>query len=134
MAEEKTIYIAPLEKLDLDSAELSGSAFFGYNRWRVRLSGITVNPEEASIIKQIFTDFIKGLDKSQIAKKLNKAGKRTKKGKRWTSKYVNRILLNSIYCGYVFCNGKYIRGIYHPIISVQEFNACQEDESTKITL
>lgn len=132
MTEDAEISLEPLERIDYHSAKLSGSAVFGYRRWRIRLSGLAVDFEEASLISRIFTDYANGYDIHQIVKMLNQSGKKTRYEKKWYPKNVQKILENPIYCGYVFSDGKYIRGIYKPIISVKLFNSCQRDENKKI--
>ena len=132
MPEEQYINIDSLDTVDLDSATFT-RARYGYKRWRIKLSGLMIDNEEAYVISKIFTDFANGYDYGQIASKLNKSQKKTKQGKKWLSQNIKMILENPIYCGYIFRDGKYIKGILEPIITVELFNRCQKDDSKKIS-
>lgn len=127
MPGQQNIYLDPLETVDLDSAIFTRSRY-GYKRWRIKLSGLIIDKEEASVISRIFTDFSNGYGYAQIANSLNKSKKKTRRGKRWLRQNIKIILENPIYCGYVFRDGKYIKGIVEPIITVDLFNRCQKDD------
>jgi DNA invertase Pin-like site-specific DNA recombinase len=61
---------------------------------------ITINDEEAKVIRWIFDMFINGTTYAEIARKLVKSGAKTKKGKyTWTKEYVKKILTSLIYTG-----------------------------------
>ncbi len=56
-------------------------------------------PEEAEIVKGIFTDYLSGLGYNAIAKKLNKNSIRTRNGKAWGQSSVQKMLHNVTYTG-----------------------------------
>ena len=56
-------------------------------------------PEEAEIIKSIFTDYLSGMGTSAIVKKLNAAGILTRKGNGWGHTAVVKILKDCTYTG-----------------------------------
>jgi DNA invertase Pin-like site-specific DNA recombinase len=56
-------------------------------------------PEEAEVVKQIFADYLSGLGKIAIAKKLNAMGVPTKNGGPWMYNTVDKILRNEKYAG-----------------------------------
>jgi site-specific DNA recombinase len=60
---------------------------------------LTINPEEARLVRKIFRMYIKIISMPQVAFELNKKGIRTKKGKRWSKVYIKRILDNELYIG-----------------------------------
>lgn len=60
---------------------------------------LVINPAEAEIVQMIFTDYLSGMGKNAIMKKLNAAGKVTRHGKAWTEEGVRRILRNEKYAG-----------------------------------
>ena len=58
-----------------------------------------VDEEEARLVKTIFEWFLEGVEVSAIARKLNEAGGRTKRGGRFESRTVRYILTNPFYMG-----------------------------------
>ena len=56
-----------------------------------------VDEAEASDVRKIFTEFLVGASLGQIARDLNSAGSSTRKGARWRSDNVRRILMNPFY-------------------------------------
>ncbi|MDR2445762.1 MAG: recombinase family protein [Treponema sp.] len=68
----------------------------GY-RW---VEGIfRIVPEEAETVRQIFANYLAGMGKTAIAKKLNAAGVSTMNGGPWNENTVRNILLNEKYVG-----------------------------------
>lgn len=56
-------------------------------------------PEEAEVVKQIYADFLSGMGKYAIAKKLNRQGIQTKKHSLWREITIRDILTNEKYTG-----------------------------------
>ncbi len=56
-------------------------------------------PEEAEIVRQIFTDFLSGMGFNSIIKKLNHAGIPAKRGGLWSETTISNILHNEKYTG-----------------------------------
>lgn len=56
-------------------------------------------PEEAEIVRQIFTDFLSGMGINAIVKKLNRAGIPAKRGGLWSETTISNILHNEKYTG-----------------------------------
>lgn len=69
---------------------------YGY---RFKDGTLHIIPDEAEIVKQIYTDFLSGMGTCVIAKKLNRQGVRTKKGNLWRETSVHVILTNEKYTG-----------------------------------
>jgi DNA invertase Pin-like site-specific DNA recombinase len=60
---------------------------------------LTVIPEEADVVRMIFFDYLGGMGKNAIMKKLTKLGVPTKTGGRWTDSTVTLIIKNEKYIG-----------------------------------
>ena len=105
-------------------------------------------PEEADIIRGIFTMFIAGLTLREIRDKLLENGVETKCGKqKWSISTIQNILRNEKYCGdailqktvTVDCISKkqkkntgeapmyFVHNCHEPIVSREEFNKAQEE-------
>lgn len=69
---------------------------------------LVIIPEEAEIIQTIFTDYLNGMGKNAIMKKLNVSGKVTRHGKAWTEEGVRRILRNEKYTGDLLLQKTYV--------------------------
>ncbi|MEG2857801.1 MAG: recombinase family protein, partial [Clostridia bacterium] len=70
---------------------------FGYDR--VDNYTLTINEDEAAVVRAIFAHYLSGLGCRRIANELNSRGAKTKLGCDWDARGVRRILENSIYCG-----------------------------------
>lgn len=60
---------------------------------------LTVIPEEAEIVQMIFADYLGGMGRNAIMKKLTRLGVPTKNGGRWTESSIFSILQNEKYIG-----------------------------------
>lgn len=56
-------------------------------------------PEEATIVRQIFTEYLNGAGASLIAKRLDEAGVKPRRGNRWNPNTIQKILRNYNYTG-----------------------------------
>ncbi len=81
------------------------TAAYGYDRCPVgkgkqRRFRLAPNENEVALVRRMFEVYTqKGLGAKEIAKRLNADGLRTRKGKRWTTKAILRILRNPVYVG-----------------------------------
>ena len=71
-------------------------SIIGYDLKNGRLEMV---PHEADIIRMIFNDYLSGMGKNAIMKKLNESGIKTKKGNQWNIATVDRVLRNEKYIG-----------------------------------
>lgn len=79
---------------------------YGYDKTIGDYFSLTVNPEEADIVRKIYDWYIQdGFGAGKIADTLNRQGLRTKRGRAWNQNGVCRILSNPIYTGKII-NGK----------------------------
>ena len=67
--------------------------------YRLKDGKLQIVPEEAEIVKQIFADYLSGMGKLAIAKKLNSQGIATKFGGPWLENVIHKILRNEKYTG-----------------------------------
>ncbi len=82
----------------------TGSDLLGY---RFKNGILQVVPEEAEIVKQIFHDFLSGMGRSAIARKLNSMGLTTKQGNPWETNGLYYILRNEKYTGNLLLQKSY---------------------------
>jgi DNA invertase Pin-like site-specific DNA recombinase len=75
------------------------ATFFRMFGYFLKDGKLQVVPEEAVVVRQIFADFLAGMGKIAIAKKLNAQGVPTKCGGTWWDTAVYRILRNEKYSG-----------------------------------
>lgn len=79
---------------------------YGYDKTIGDYFHLTVNPEEATVIRQIYHWYTEeGYGASKIASMLNERGLKTKRNCQWSQNAVCRILTNELYTGKVI-NGK----------------------------
>jgi site-specific DNA recombinase len=74
----------------------------------IKKGEITVNSEQAEIVRIIFNDYINGLGCDLIAKKLRKIGAKPYKNAEWSAKRVRDILKNEKYSGNALLQKKYV--------------------------
>ena len=105
-----------------------GSVPFGY---RTKDGKAYIIEEEAKIVREIFTLYLKGLGYSKIAKHLNYSEIPSRKNKQFTYFAVGRILSNPVYAGYVVFNGQLYESKADPIISRETFEAAKQERGVK---
>jgi DNA invertase Pin-like site-specific DNA recombinase len=108
---------------------------------------LTVIPEEADVVRMIFSDYLGGMGLYAIAKKLTQSGVPTKKGGQWSYPAIADILKNEKYAGVLLLQkgfitdhltkrhkrnkGElpqyYIKDHHEPIIGIEAFNAVQAE-------
>ena len=71
---------------------------FGY---RIENKKLVPIPEEAEVVKKIFSDFVAGKPYLKIAKDCNEAGVKTHRGGRFENRTVDYILHNPVYSGFI---------------------------------
>jgi DNA invertase Pin-like site-specific DNA recombinase len=95
-----------------------------------------VNEDEAQDVRRIFSEYLAGAPLGQIARDLNADGSRTRRGAKWITSTVRRILLNPLYAAKLppaQPSGKHdlraisleecANGAWEPIISFDELTA-----------
>ena len=114
--------------------------------YRLKDGKLRIVPEEAAIVRQIFADYLSGMGKLAIAKKLNSQGIATKFGGPWVSCTIDKILRNEKYAGEMilqktfqqdhiskkkrFNQGElpkyYVKNSHEPIVSREIFEQVQQ--------
>ncbi len=101
MAEEESTSISENNKWGIKKRFENGTYKLGYVPYGYRWENgeIIVDPEQAVIVKRIFSELLAGKGTDAIAKNLNTENVPTKKGGRWTSSSIRGILANEKYTG-----------------------------------
>ena len=102
----------------------AGLAPYGY-MYSADKKHIEPNPEEAPILRRIFSEAQKGQSLDKIAATLNEQGLKTRRGNDWQKGSVYLILKNNFYCGIVTHQGKEIPGNHEALVSKITFGKVQ---------
>jgi len=87
---------------------------------------LTPHPKEKLVVSQIFEQFLDHGSTTQIAKFLNESGFKTRSGKAWDKKRVQKLLQNPVYTGKIKWKGHLHPGLHAPIISESVFESIQD--------
>lgn len=98
----------------------AGVCPFGY-RYSADKKSVEIEPDEAAIVKQMFTEGQKGKSLNQLADFLNDKGYKTRRGCTWSAGNVQVILRNRFYIGELMHQGKPIKGNHEPLVSKVQF-------------
>lgn len=101
VAEGESTSISENNKWGIKKRFENGTYKLGYVPYGYRWENgeIIVDPEQAVIVKRIFSELLAGKGTDAIAKNLNTENVPTKKGGRWTSSSIRGILANEKYTG-----------------------------------
>lgn len=110
-----------------------GHLIYGYKIEQEPIAGkpnkfvrrVAINPEEAEIIKFVFTEYDRGTPKKQIAEELNKKGLRYN-GKLFNCRTFDHYLQNEKYTGEFSFGGRQCNNMYPPIIDKELFVRVQK--------
>lgn len=112
---------------------MNGMAPYGY-QWAIPAGAgvgakkeVLVVPEEAVIVRRVFELFLEHRRKGAVARLLNEAGYRTRKGKAWYDTNINRILRNPC------AKGMYVYNISHKLGS-WKFEEKPEDQWVRLSV
>ena len=116
------------EKAEKKGQKASGNCPFGY-KYKYNEQGknpvVVIDEEKAKIVKEIFSDYLKGLSLKQIADKLNDKGITTQRGNKWSKQAVQTILKNDFYTGIVRFDDIVKEGNHEAIINKITFGKVQ---------
>lgn len=109
LAESESVSISENEKWGIKKRFQNGSFIISYPPYGYdNVDGeMVIVPEQAEIVKQIFSDTLAGKSTHAIADELNTKGIQTKKGGRWTPGTINGIIGNEKYTGDVLYQKTY---------------------------
>lgn len=101
VAEGESTSISENNKWGIKKRFENGTYKLGYVPYGYRWENgeIIIDPEQAAIVKRIFSELLAGKGTDAIAKNLNTENVPTKKGGRWTSSSIRGILANEKYTG-----------------------------------
>ncbi len=139
-------------KMKMKRGELTGfNGCLGYD-YHSEDKSITVNPEEAEIVCEIFDLYLRGYGAPTIAKELTRLGRKNKKGEiKWTDSGVRGIINNEKYKGDLLLGKSftvdpiskrrlenmgeeeqyYIKEHHEPIVSPEIWDAAQEIKKSR---
>ena len=106
-----------------------------------------IKPDEAEVVRSIFADYLSGMGKEAIMKKLNTAGITTRNGNRWSPSCIHRVLHNYTYTGNLLLQKTFrenhitkktlpnhgelpqylVKHTHEPIVSMETFLAAQDE-------
>lgn len=109
LAESESVSISENEKWGIKKRFQNGTFIISYPPYGYdNVDGeMVIVPEQAEIVKQIFSDTLAGKSTHAIADELNAKGIQTKKGGRWTLGTINGIIGNEKYTGDVLYQKTY---------------------------
>lgn len=101
LAESESVSISENEKWSIKKSFQYGTYIISYPPYGyANINGeMTLVPEQAQVVKQIFTNTLAGKSTHTISKGLNDLGIPSKKGSRWTAGTVNAVIRNEKYIG-----------------------------------
>ena len=86
---------------------------------------VEIDPEEASIVRFIFSEAQKGCSLNRIAALLNEKGVSTRRGNQWSAGAIQAILHNRFYVGELTHHSMTVKAAHEPIISKVQFGKVQ---------
>jgi len=87
---------------------------------------LTINQDEAKIVRYMFKKYLEGATLSNIIVDLHSKNILTKHGKKWGKQTIAGILKNPLYCGYIEWEDIIKKGEHQIIVSKESFNKAQE--------
>lgn len=145
LAEEESVSISKNAKWSIQKRFENGTFKIGYPPfgYENKNGAMEIIPEQAKIVKEIFSSFLRGDSTHVIAKNLNDRGICSKRGGQWTAGTINGILKNEKYTGDVIfqktwtddkftrhmncgeMDQYYLRDHHEAIIAREEYEAAQ---------
>jgi len=105
------------------------SYILGYDRDGT--DGLSINGQEAEIVRFIFDALGRGKTLSQVAEECSIKGYHGKRGAKLTPEHIQRIARRRTYTGYYHFHGEWYKGNHEPIISEGKFQKVQKKLNKK---
>ncbi len=121
-------YVGMEQKAKSRAGNLGKPAPFGYRYGPD--GGFLVVAEEQAIVRNMFSLYIEGRTRNEIAQFLVNSGSKTRSGKPWTRWAVADILLNPTYAGATRWGEQLQLDTHPPIVSAETFDRAQEKIKT----
>lgn len=96
---------------------------YGYD-YHKETGNMTINPYQATVIKEIFQRYLSGMSITKLRDFLND---NYPKKPEWSYRILRQILANPVYCGYNQYKGQVFLGNHEPIISEEDYKKTQEE-------
>lgn len=112
-----------------ESRTLGFNPPFGYDLDKGVLLSV---PEELSVAREIFMEYLNGSTMDSIAYMLNRRGQLTKRGNPWNIYNLRNVLHNPIYAGYMRWDDVLVKHFADTAVSSIEFNDVQELMASKV--
>ena len=102
---------------------MGGKVPLGY---RVENRKLIVQPDEAGLVRDIFSMYLRLGDTGVVASELRASGEVARNGGRWTGARVWAVLRNPIYKGYLLLEGKEYHGEHRPLVSEETWRKAND--------
>lgn len=102
----------------------TASCILGYDLYGA--DSLTINLQEAEIVRYIFDKFIEHRSLSAVAELCNLNGFRGKRGCKFKAESIKKVLTRNVYTGYNSYKGKLYKGDFPPIIDEKAFIKAQK--------
>ncbi len=118
------VYLGMRQKAKEGKGILGFNAPYGFDFFE---GDLIINIKEASVVREMFDQYLSGSTLREICKVLEDRSVCTKKGSdQWDPKTIQRILSNPIHCGYLKWEDIVYRSEMESIINEKTFNEVQE--------
>ncbi|MEY8514522.1 recombinase family protein [Lactococcus taiwanensis] len=87
---------------------------------------LELEPLQATVVEQIFTDYLDGMSITKLRDKLNEAGHIGKEIP-WSYRTLRQTLDNPVYCGYIKFKNQLFEGMHKPIVSYETYLKVQKE-------
>ena len=105
-------------------AKPAGACPYGY-QYAPDKKSVVIVPDEAEVVKRMYSGILKGMTVNQIANELNADGLKTRHGKAWSRGAIYKILSNEFYAGVLRHAGQPIKGTHKVIVNKITFGKVQ---------
>ncbi len=129
IAQLESEQISERVKIGMEQKAKCAQGYLGFNipyGYDYHNGELTLNLEEAKIVKMIFQLYLNGSSIGSIVDLLNDHAILTKRGKHWGKQTVAIILKNPIYCGIKHWQDILQEGVHSKIIDIPTFNKIQK--------
>lgn len=117
------VYTVMKQKAETVGGVLGFAIPYGYD---YKDGKLTINRDEAKIVKYMFKRYLEGATLSNLIDELHSKNILTKHGKKWGKQTIAGILKNPLYCGYMQWDKIIRSGEHTPIINKRTFNSVQQ--------
>jgi DNA invertase Pin-like site-specific DNA recombinase len=135
IAQLESEQISERVKLGLRQKAEENTGYLGFNipyGYDYNDGELKINPTEAIVVKDIFSNYYNGSTIQKIVDELNSAEIPTKFNRRWAKATVLAILRNPVYCGYYRWKKYLFENKHEPIVTVSVYNGVQRKRCRSI--